>query len=110
MTEVVEVPWAPYIALATGGLAVIVWTILLVRSIWAYRDERERRWHWLVMPTVGVLASLGTLASALGFAMQRGVFTEFAADPILLSFVSSMGRGALAMGGLVALMLYRPRP
>lgn len=109
MIDVVEVPWAPYIALISGFFAVAAWTLLLARSVWAYRMAAERRWAWLVMPLVGLLASLGTLAAAFGFAASRGIIGPLWLDPTTLSFISSIGRGALAAGGLIALLMYRPR-
>ena len=80
------------VALTTAVLALFCWCCLLVRMV--YRQDRRRR--VLAMPIVGILASLGTLASAVGFA-QLGL------DRDLISAIASVGRGALASGGLLAL-------
>ena len=106
MAPVIDVGNAPYVALVTGTSAVIIWAAVFARSVRAYRRGNERR-HWVVMPTTALLASLGTLASAIGYAMQRGVVV-IDVNPEVLSMVASMGRGALLMAGIIVLAYYAP--
>jgi hypothetical protein len=95
------------LALAISALASIIWVVLLVRMVWAMKHGRERRPYILAMPMVGLLASFGTLASAIGFGLQTGMI-DIQIEPQALSLVASMGRGALLMGGVIAFAYYRP--
>jgi ABC-type transport system involved in cytochrome c biogenesis permease subunit len=102
-------PRFPYLAILTGLGSMLAWGLVLVREFWAVRYGVERRGSsWLIMPISAFLVSIGTLASAIGFAILRGVIT-LDIDPDTLSIVSSMGRGALLMAGLIVLTNYRPR-
>ena len=102
-------PRFPILALVTGFGAMLVWGIVMVRAVWAWRVGIEHRgMAWLIMPLGAFLAALGTVASAIGFAAQRGLVI-INIDPDALSLVSSMGRGALLMSGLIVLAHYRPR-
>ena len=102
-------PRFPILALASGALAVVVWLVVLVRTFRAREAGLERRRApSLVMPISALIVSFGTLASAVGFANQRG-FLIMAIDADALSLVSSMGRGALVAAGLIYLFSYRPR-
>lgn len=94
--------YSSFIAIGLSVVAVIVWGILCLRSI------RDRRHAAKVMAITGLFASIGTLASALGFAIQRGVLTV-QIDPDAISLVASMGRGALLMGGIIALVYFSPK-
>ena len=100
-------PTLPIVALAVGGAATAVWSVVLYRSVRAWYSGIELRSSYVVMAGTAWLASLGTLASAVGFAIQRGAIPEIV-SPDLMSLVASMGRGALLMGGLVIVTHYRP--
>ena len=95
------------LALVISVIAATIWLVLLVRMVLAMKRGRERRPYILAMPMVGLLASIGTLASAIGFGIQTGVL-DFQISSDALSLVASMGRGALLMGGVVALGYYHP--
>ena len=95
------------IALGTGLAAVVGWTLLLVRMLFAYARREERRTVLLSMPTIGLVASLGALASALAYARGQGWLIGI--DPATLTLIASMGRGGLFMGALIALTVYHPR-
>ena len=95
------------LALASSAIAVTIWLVLLVRMVLAMKRGRERRPYILAMPMVGLLASIGTLASAIGIGIQTGVL-EVDISREALTLVASMGRGALLMGGVVALTYYHP--
>jgi len=95
------------LALAVSVIAATIWVVLLVRMVLAMKLGRERRPYILAMPMVGLLASIGTLASAIGFGIQTGVL-EVDISGEALTLVASMGRGALLMGGVVALGYYHP--
>jgi hypothetical protein len=94
------------IALGTGLTAIMAWLLLLIRMAVAYLRREERRSYIMMMPVVGFLASLGGFASALGFALGSGWSIPIERDTI--TQIASMGRGALFMGGLLALGFYRP--
>jgi len=93
------------IALVTALAAVACWSLLTIRVL----TRGDRRRQMVVMAIVGTLASIGTLGSALAFGSVHGV--SLGVDPYILSLVASTGRGALAMGGLIALrrLSWRPR-
>jgi len=95
-------------AVFISAASVVAWSVLTVRILSSFRAHVEKRPYILSMPAVGLLASLGTLASALGFALQRHLI-EVPISPEALSITASMGRGALLMGGVVALAYYHPR-
>ena len=98
-------PSVTAIALLSGVLAALVWVIVLVRVLVALCQGRERRATWLVMAVFATLASIGASASAL--AMSRGLI-GVQVDPVLLSFIASVGRGALIAAGVIVLTTYRP--
>ena len=103
----IDDPTFPVVALAIGSAASLVWGAVLYRSIRAWRAGSEHRASYVLMAGTAFIASLGTLASSIGFAIQRGVIPEFVpADA--MSFLASVGRGALLMGGLIILTHYRP--
>lgn len=93
--------------LLISGVASILWLILLERVVALLGAHVERRPFILAMPIVGLLASVGSLASAVGFGMQTGIL-DISISPTVLSVVASMGRGALLMGGVIALFYYHP--
>jgi hypothetical protein len=100
-------PVYPVVALTIGLMAAFVWGCVLARSIGAWRRGYEHRASYVLMAGTAFIASLGTLASSIGFAMQRHLIPEFVpAD--FMSFLASVGRGALLMGGLIILTHYRP--
>lgn len=93
------------IGIAVSIAAVVIWSYLLLRSAAKYGHEQRRL--WFAMPVGGLIASVGTLASAwAGYASVHGIVF----DPVAISFIASMGRGALLMGGIVAIFYYQPGP
>lgn len=100
-------PTAVYGAIAVSALSVCIWAGLGLRIIFKMRSHAEHRLFIMAMPAVGLVASLGTLASAIGFGISSGTF-EFPLSQQSLTLVASMGRGALLMGGVIALAYYRP--
>lgn len=96
-------------ALFASLAAIVVWVLVLIRvfalAIW--RDD-DRRFTAFMMPLVGLIASVGTLASAIGYAQQIGSL-DWHIPNDTLTFVASMGRGALLIGGLMVLIAYHPR-
>jgi hypothetical protein len=97
----------PVLALAIAISAVVVWAWVFIRTVRAYALHIEQRLVWMTMASGALLASLGTLASAIGFAVQRG-FLPSVMPPDFWSFLASVGRGALLMAGLIVLTHYRP--
>ena len=93
------------VAVCTGLAAVVVWAVYVVRVAFAIRRRGDRRLVTYIMPTTGLLASIGALASATAYATSHGLHLDI--DSIVFSFVASAGRGALAMGGLLALIVYK---
>jgi hypothetical protein len=91
-----ETPAAEFVALVTGIGAVLIWTTLLFLTV-----RHHKRGAALSMALVGTLASFGACASALAFAGQLS--EALRVSPQALTFVASMGRGALIMGGLIVL-------
>lgn len=98
---------AAFVAIAVSAGATVAWAALLIQSVLAFYEAREQRHRQLTMPIVGLLASIGTLASAVGFADQLGVI-DTQISHAFMSLVASVGRGALFMGALLALASYRP--
>lgn len=84
------------VAIVVSLVAVAAWAAVLIAQA---RADDERRTS-LMMPVTALIASLGTLASALGFAQQTGTLT-LNIDPQILTLVASMGRGALAAAGII---------
>lgn len=97
---------AAFVALMISLAAIGVWLAALVRILVDVHAGKEQRRHVLVMPLVGILAAVGTSASAIGFGIQTGEI-HLAFNSVALSVVASMGRGALLMGGLLVLIYYR---
>lgn len=97
----------PVLGLVVASMATVVWAAVWIRSVWAYSRHIEHRLTWLTMASGALLASVGALASAIGFAVQRGVLPEVVPQDVW-SFVASVGRGALLMSGLIVLTHYRP--
>jgi len=95
------------LALVISLASSVVWFLLLIMILRSFKQHIERRPYILSMPLVGLIASVGTLASAIGFAEQIGVI-DFALAPEVLTIIASMGRGALLMGGALALAYYTP--
>lgn len=87
--------------------AIVVWAWLLLRIVVCNRHHTERRPVQLTMPIVGLIASAGTLFSVIGFAKQLG-YIDIAMSNEAISLIASMGRGALLMGGIIALVAYHP--
>ncbi len=100
-------PLVPVVALTTGALAALVWSVVFCRSVNALRRGVEHRKSYVLMSGTALIASVGTLASSVGFAIQRGAIPEFI-PPDVLSVVASAGRGALLMAGLILVTHYRP--
>lgn len=103
----IPAPILPVVALVTGSMAAVIWAVVLVRSVRAWLDGVEHRASYVLMAGTAFLASVGTLASAIGYAIQRGAIPEIV-PPDLMSFIASVGRGALLMGGLILVTHYRP--
>lgn len=99
--------WAVIAALAISSAAALIWLSLLVVVVGSLARKVEGRVLIVVMPLVGLLASIGTLASAIGFGISSGVL-DLAVSTQSLTLVASMGRGGLLMGGVIALGFYRP--
>ena len=95
-------PAVPVIALGSGAGAVLIWAVVLIRSLIAYRVHAERRRPGLVMPIAALVTAIGTLASATALATSRGTIS-LGIDPNTFSLIASMGRGALLMAGLIVL-------
>jgi hypothetical protein len=100
-------PAAVYGAIAISALSCVIWGFLGVRVGWKLQKHAEHRPYIMAMPAVGFVASLGTLASAIGFGISSGTF-EFFVSQQALTLMASMGRGALLMGGVIALAYYHP--
>lgn len=94
-------------AIFVSAGAIIAWLWLLVKMAICNHRRDERRPAQLAMPFVGLVASIGTLSSALGFAKQLG-YIDIGISNEAISLIASMGRGALLMGGIIALVYYHP--
>ena len=92
-----------FVGVVISALAVLAWTFLLIRTVAIYGLEKRKL--WLAMPIAGLIASVGTLASAWGpFAATHAL----AVDVRVLQLVSGMGRGALLIAALAAWAMYHP--
>ena len=101
-------PHLPWLAIGTGAASSLVWLLVLLREAIAIRRHQERRrTPYLIMPLAAFIVSVGTLASAIGFAMQRGTVT-IDINPDTLSLIASMGRGAMLAAGVIVLATLRP--
>ncbi len=99
---------AVYLGLASGAAAVCLWLVIFTATLRDVYCHRERRWSWVLMSGTALVASIGTLASAIGYGMQSGVIVLDIYQP-LWSLVASVGRGALlAAGAIVLTHHYRP--
>jgi hypothetical protein len=98
---------AVYLGLATGAAAVCIWTVVFIRTLRDWRVNVERRATWVLMAGTALLASIGTLSSAIGYGMQQGVIWLDIPQP-LFSFIASVGRGALLAAGAIVLTHARP--
>jgi len=96
----------PYFALFVSVLSILAWTGLLARTLLALRKRRERRVSALIMPAVGLMASIGTLSSGLAYWAAMSPEFDISGEPLTL--IASMGRGALLMGGIMAFVLLPP--
>jgi hypothetical protein len=97
-----------YLGLLSGTAAVAIWSVVFVRIIRDWKHQDERRLGWVMMAGTALLASVGTLASSIGYGMQQGVIYLDVPQP-MFSFIASVGRGALIMAGLIVLTHARPR-
>lgn len=88
--------------------AVLAWGIVLVRFAWWHRHRRLRRDSELAMPIVGILAAIGSLASAIGYNVQLGRLPMLPLPFELLTLTASIGRGALIVGALLVLVTIVP--
>ena len=95
------------LSLLLSGVAVLLWAVFLVRVVVALGRHREKRHMMIAMAAVGLLASLGGLASALAGAHMVDLISALPTETLLL--VASMGRGALLMGGLMLLLTYHAK-
>jgi hypothetical protein len=96
-----------WVALASGAAAVTLWSVVFGRTLLDVRHRSERRASWVLMAATALLASLGTFASAIGYAIQTGVLGLDWSQPAL-SMVASIGRGALLMAAALVLTHARP--
>lgn len=97
-----------YLGLVSGAAAVAIWSVVFVRSVRDWTHQEERRLAWVMMAGTALLASIGTLASSIGYGMQSGVIYLDVPQPFF-SFIASVGRGALLMAGLIVLTHSRHR-
>lgn len=95
------------LALVLSGLSIFVWSILLGRCLAHRMHHKERRGGTSVMYLVGVIVSVGFFASAFGFAQNTDLVEPDLISPTVLTFVASIARGALFMGGLLLLVANR---
>ena len=79
---------AVYLGLASGAAAVCLWLVIFGRTLLDLRHHRERRAPWVLMAGTALLASVGTLASAIGYGMQTGVIVLDIWQPTF-SFIAS---------------------
>jgi len=98
---------AVYLGLASGAAAVCIWSVVFIRTMRDWSRHEERRVTWALMAGTALLASIGTLSSAIGYGMQSGVIFLDIPQP-LFSFVASVGRGALLAAGAIVLTHARP--
>ena len=92
------------LGLFLSGASVLVWSVLLGYHL--VNRYRERRRVATLMYLTGVIVSVGTFASSFGFAISSGAisFGELNAQlQTIVSFVASIGRGALLMAGILLL-------
>ena len=104
MNEDVTSVWT---AIMVSSVAVLIWIALLIRMAKSFGCHSERRPFMMAMPVVGLVAAVGTLASGIGFGISSGVI-DLDIPKTTLTLVASMGRGALLMGGAIALAYYHP--
>lgn len=89
-----------------SSISVLIWFSFLVLNIKSMSNHEERRPMMFAMPIVGLLTSLGTLASVSAFLYITHVEPT---TPPILALIAAIGRGALLMGGVVGLMYYLRR-
>ena len=89
---------AALLAMATGVAGFALWVVLLLATLKNHRHPDP-----LAMALVGTLAALGALSSALAFGPVFGFHLPGEA----LTFLASMGRGALLAGGIILLARQR---
>ena len=95
----------PTIALVLSVATIAVWGYLVIVEVWGLKSRRERRRGFVWLPIVGLLSAIGMLASGLAYyGAMHGI--PFSDD--LAGLISSMGRGALLAGGLIAAVLLPP--
>ena len=99
--------WPVMGAISISVASIATWCVLLFRILRSLARRHEDRVFVMAMPIVGLLASVGTLASAIGFGVASGAL-DLAIPTEALTLIASMGRGGLLMGGVIALAFYRP--
>ena len=88
-----EFEWA---MLALSLVTTVVWAILVVLAV----RTRQR----IGMAVVGLLAAIGMAASAVAYLQGIDLIVPDLASGTFLHFIAGVGRGALFMGGLLALV------
>lgn len=101
-------PEAAGLAITISLFAIAIWGLFFLRLALVLIRRQDRRVGMAVMPLTGLLASIGTFASAVLFAQASGLFTIHI-DPEAFILVAAMGRGALLMGGIIAFAFYNPK-
>lgn len=94
---------AAALAMLTGSVAVLTWSVILGRTLAARLTGCERRRQFsLVMPLAALLTALGFTASAWAYAQGFGGLPYIDRD--ILTLTASIGRGALATAGILVLL------
>lgn len=87
--------------------AVGAWFIVSFRMAASLYHRHERHISMVVMPFIGLLASIGMLASTVHTGQLTGEL-DLMLSGTMLTFLTSMGRGALLMGGIIVLFRCHP--
>lgn len=91
--------------LAVSLVAVVVWVILMVREFMPHPGERRNAEVLMhrIMSVIGLLTAIGYLASSIWFGGEHVASLQGGTPQAFLVFVAAIGRGALLMGGVMAL-------
>ena len=104
-----EQEYLSLLALVTGAVALVAWTAVAARAWTWNRLNRSRVVRPMVTPVALTIVSLGALATGYGYA-QGHLLLPVQLPTDLLTFVGSVGRGALAMAGIYAVLNDEPKP
>lgn len=89
------------IAIAMSIVCILAWTALLIRSL---IDPAGRHPLEVSAGAFGVIIALGSLGSAMLGAAHEGVVFPFMISEDAAVLVAAMGRGALLMAAVMALV------